>query len=79
MLVNIRTLKNWKLLTNHDHSYAELYDVAGDPFEKADLSEQRSEVVAQLQQKLKGWQKTLPLRPTGDVFSAERSVTERAN
>lgn len=65
--------ENWKLLTNRDQSYLELYDLTADPFEKADLKDQRPEVVARFQQKLKDWQKTLPSHPTSDVFSAERA------
>ena len=65
--------QNWKLLTNRDHSYTELYDLTADPYEKTNLKEQRPEVVKQLQKKLTTWQKTIPPHPTGNVFSAERA------
>ena len=65
--------ENWKLLTNRDASYSELYDIAADPFEKMELAENKSEVVRQLMRKLDQWKATLPESPSGDVFSKERS------
>lgn len=64
---------HWKLVTNQDGSYVELYDIAKDPYEKADLKEGRPQVMKQLLRKLTDWQATLPGKPTGDVFSEERS------
>jgi arylsulfatase A-like enzyme len=64
--------ENWKLLTNRDASYSELYDLAADPYEKNDLTERKSEVVRRLLQQIDEWKATLPERPTGDVFSIER-------
>ena len=63
---------NWKLLTNRDSSYVELYDLAADPYEKTDLREQKPEAVKTLLQRLEQWKRTLPEKPTGDVFSKER-------
>tara|TARA_B110000037_G_C17108940_1_gene501029 strand:- start:823 stop:2205 length:1383 start_codon:yes stop_codon:yes gene_type:complete len=64
---------HWKLVTNQDGSYVELYDIAKDPYEKADLKEDRPQVMKQLRRKLTDWQASLPAKPTGDVFSEERS------
>ena len=65
--------RNWKLLTNRDSSYQELYDIAEDPYEKTDLSEQKPEIVRSLMQQIDQWKATLPTEPTGKVFSIERS------
>ncbi len=65
--------QNWKLLTNRDGSYCELYDLAAGPYEKSDLKEQQPDVVRQLLQQIDQWKETLPAKPTGDVFSSERT------
>ena len=64
--------QTWKLVANKDLSYVELYDIANDPYEKNDLKKQQPETVKQLLKTLGDWQKSLPAKPTGDVFSAER-------
>ncbi len=64
--------QQWKLMTNQDGSYFELYDLAADPLEQQELQTSKPEVVQQLQAKLEAWKSTLPSKPTGDVFSAER-------
>ncbi len=64
--------RNWKLVANMDGSYVELYDIAADPYEKDDRRKNEPEVVEQLLRKLDRWKATLPVKPTGDVFSAER-------
>ena len=69
---------NWKLLTNRDASYSELYDLATNPYEKTDLKERKPEVVRELMQHLDQWKDTLPAEPTGDVFSNERTETKLA-
>ena len=71
--------ENWKLLANRDHSYAELYDLAADPFEKTNLADQNPDVAERLLGRLDNWKATLPDSPSGDVFSAERtqSAAER--
>lgn len=63
----------WKLLTNADFSHVELYDIAADPYEKQNLRETNSDSADHLLQLLSDWKKTLPAKPTGDVFSEERS------
>jgi len=67
--------ENWKLLTNRDATHSELYDITADPYEKADLSKEKPEVVTQLMQQIDDWKATLPESPFGDVFSSERSQT----
>lgn len=64
---------HWKLLTNRDATYYELYDIAADPYEKNDLSKQHTEVVNQLMHKIETWKETLPDAPTRAVFSSQRS------
>ena len=70
--------EKWKLLTNRDGSYSELYDLTQDPFEKTDLSKEHASVLADLQKKLTEWQATLPAKPAGDVFSIERKTSNSA-
>lgn len=65
--------QNWKLVANVDSSYAELYDIAADPYEKHDLKEEKPEVVEELLKKIDQWKTTLPTRPSEYLFSAERS------
>ena len=64
--------QSWKLLTNNDLSYVELYQIATDVSEENDLKSEHPDTVKQLLKKLRSWQKTLPTKPGGDVFSAER-------
>jgi arylsulfatase A-like enzyme len=65
--------QQWKLVSNKDASYVELYDLVKDPYEKTDLKKTNAKVVAQLLEKLDQWKASLPAKPTGNVFSAERS------
>ena len=62
----------WKLVCNRDGDYCELFDLQSDPFEKKDISQTQKEVVSKMKQLLDDWKSTLPAKPTGDVFSAER-------
>jgi len=64
--------QQWKLVTNKDSGYVELYDIANDPYEQTDLKSQNPEVVKGLQKKLEAWKKTLPVTPEGEVFSELR-------
>ncbi|NNM31032.1 MAG: sulfatase-like hydrolase/transferase [Akkermansiaceae bacterium] len=64
---------HWKLVTNADTTHRELYDLAADPYEKTDLAAAQPEVVENLLTLLAEWKSTLPAKPTGAVFSAERS------
>jgi arylsulfatase A-like enzyme len=65
--------QNWKLVTSRNTEHVELYDIVADPYEKNDLKESRPAVVTELQTKLNQWKASLPAKPTGDVFSAERA------
>ena len=64
----------WKLVSNEDSSYVELYDIGSDPFERTDLKTRHSRVVEQLLRQLKAWQATIPAEPGGEVFSGLRNV-----
>ena len=64
--------KNWKLVSNHDLSYVELYDIAADVYEKNDLREEQPEIVRNLMDQIKEWQKSLPEKPSEKLFSEER-------
>ncbi|MDF7800132.1 sulfatase-like hydrolase/transferase [Pontiellaceae bacterium B1224] len=64
--------QQWKLVANNDLSYVELYDISADPFEQNDLAKENPEAVSELIKQIQQWQKTLPAKPTGDVFSNER-------
>lgn len=63
---------HWKLMTNRDLSYAELYDLAADPLEKVDLSDSKPDVARRLLQQIADWKTTLPAGPSGKVFSELR-------
>ncbi|MEO1615260.1 MAG: sulfatase-like hydrolase/transferase [Planctomycetota bacterium] len=63
---------DWKLLTNNDQSYSELYHLVEDPLESRDLAQQKPEVVDKLNALIREWRKTLPYRPEGNVFSSLR-------
>ena len=69
--------QHWKLVTNRDSSYVELFDLTADPYEQSDLKEKEPEVVKQLLAKITEWQSTLPAHPSGDVFSAERTPAKQ--
>lgn len=66
----------WKLLTNRDLSHAELFDATSDVDESDDLSQTHPDVVADLLDRLRRWQGTLPSEPTGDVFSTLRAGSD---
>ena len=64
--------ENWKLLTDKDAQYVELYDLVADPFEQSDVQADHPEVVARLTQKLDRWKATLPAKPDSRFFSSLR-------
>lgn len=68
-------LKNWKLVSNKDASYVELFDITSDPLEKNDLKKEHPETVKRLLAALTKWKSTIPKEPTGNVFSIERQLT----
>lgn len=64
--------QNWKLVTNRDLSYVELYDIAKDVYEEKDLKEEKAEIVGNLIEQIRDWQKSLPEGPDEKLFSTER-------
>lgn len=62
----------WKLVTNRDASYWELYDVLADPYEKNNVKEERPQLAQQLLKKLAQWRRSLPAQPDKRLFSSER-------
>ncbi len=64
--------QNWKLVTNRDASYVELFDVLADPHEKHDRKKEQPELVTGLLKKLSQWQASLPGKPDKRLFSSER-------
>ena len=64
--------QQWKLLTTGDAKRVELYDIAADPLETKELASDKPDVVKAIVAKLEQWNATLPEKPSGDVFSAER-------
>ena len=60
-------------MTTGDAARVELYDIAFDALEAKDVSADNSAVVKGLLTKLEAWKTTLPERPSGAVFSVERS------
>ena len=59
----------WKLVSNRDASYAELYNLTDDPFERNDLAMAQPDVAKRLLAEIDAWKRTLPRVPTGAVFS----------
>ena len=64
---------DYKLLTNFDHKYFELYNIVEDPMEQKDLKSEKAEIAKKLLSTLKKWQATLPEKPSGNVFSSLRT------
>jgi N-acetylgalactosamine-6-sulfatase len=65
--------QSWKLVTNKDLSYLELYDIMEDPYEKNDLKVSNKETVNQLMKILEEWKESLPEKPSKHLFSEWRS------
>ena len=64
--------KQWKLLSNVDTNYSELYHIGKDPYEKNDLKDKNPEVVEKMLKKLEVWKSTLPAKADPTLSSAER-------
>ncbi len=62
----------WKLVTNRDSSYVELFDIIADPYEQNDLKSEQPEVVEKLVKMIAKWQESLPDQPDKRLFSSER-------
>jgi len=69
--------QEWKLVANRDLSHAELYRITQDTFEKNDLSKAEPNAANAMLAKLEQWQSTLPAKPSGNVFSAERAQLKK--
>ena len=69
--------QHWKMVTNRDASHLELFDLNADPLEKHDLKSEKPAIVDQLRKKLERWKARLPIKPTGNVFSEERSSSDQ--
>lgn len=63
----------WKLVASQNIDHIELYDLARDPFEKADRAAEEPEVAKRLQGMIETWRTTLPAEPDPALFSAERA------
>jgi arylsulfatase A-like enzyme len=63
---------NWKLLVGADGSGAELYDLAADPRESANVAERRPEIARALAARALAWRRSLPAaRPNLVLFIAD--------
>ena len=62
----------WKFVTNQDGSQKELYNIVEDPYEKTDVKDGSPEALTQMTELLSDWKKTLPAKPSGNVFSKLR-------
>jgi N-acetylgalactosamine-6-sulfatase len=63
----------WKLVTNQDASYYELYRIAADPYELTDVKAAHADAVHMMLRKLADWKSTLPTAPDATCFSVERT------
>ncbi len=68
---------NWKLVTNKDGSYVELYNIAKDVYEKMDLKDKHPEIVKRMEKQLADWKDSLPEGPDPKLFSNERITRTR--
>ena len=64
--------QNWKLVANEERTYFELFDIVADPLEQTNVKDENADVTKELLQKISDWEATLPAKPTGNVFSAQR-------
>ena len=65
--------QSWKMLTNSDFGYVELYDIKADPLEKKEISNLNPDITKKLLKLIADWKVSLPETPTGNVFSKERN------
>ena len=64
--------EKWKLVSNEDLSYVELYDIVKDTYEKNDLKTQNPRVVKKMVGMIDDWKTDLPEKPSSDCFSKTR-------
>lgn len=63
----------WKFLMNHKTGQKALFDISQDWAEQKDISKSHPEIVAQLEQKIKTWENSLPTKAPTHCFSKARS------
>lgn len=64
--------QQWKMVTNKNSDFIELYNIAADPYEKKDLKAGNPDVVVRMIKMLADWKATLPSEPDETCFSKER-------
>jgi len=64
--------ENYKLVSNEDLSYVELYEITKDIYEKNDLKDQNPKIVAKLKEMIESWKATLPQTADATCFSDYR-------
>lgn len=64
--------QHWKLVSNRDLDYVELYDIAHDVYEEHDIKEDYPDIVNLLLDQIREWLSTLPDGPPEKLFSIER-------
>ncbi len=67
---------DWKLLCDYDGSKPELYNLASDPGEAANLAAKQPDVVARLTQSVLAWNATMP-QDNGAKLGVEDSSTPK--
>ena len=64
--------KGYKLLADPKFERVELYNLTNDPLEQKNCIEEHPSIHKSLKEELDQWLKTLPSKPTGNVFSSLR-------
>ena len=70
--------KSWKLLCEYDGSDAQLYNLADDPSETTNVSDQHPDVVARLKTELLAWHKSMPPDNVATFVSQRRAKPKQA-
>ena len=69
------TKDGFKYLATDNFDRVEIYNLATDPLENVNLSNDRPELVTELRAELDAWLATLPSKPQGEVFSKLRNTS----
>ena len=64
--------ENYKLVSNEDLSYVELYEITKDIYENHDLKDQNPKTVEKLKKMIESWKATLPEAADANCFSDYR-------
>jgi len=64
---------SWKLLLGKEVNRVELFRFPSDRIEQTNLRDEHQDEVRRLSDLIDAWKKTLPSKPNGNCFSAERS------